>query len=101
MPDEGPAAMVVINETPGLMSELQDALDNPVVKIRSRGATSLEARDLAHRVDRAIVDAPRPFSLNGLHVVTLGRFGGPPWPIGVDRNERTTYECNYWLSVAR
>lgn len=101
MPDENPARMVVLNEMPGLRSELQDALDNPVVKIRSRGATATDARDLAHRVDRALVDARRPFAFGGLYVVTLGRLGGPPWPTGVDRMERTHYECNYWFSVAR
>lgn len=101
MPDEGPAEMVVVNVIPGLQSEIEDALDNPVVKVRSRGATSTAASDLAHTADRAVMDAPTPFFLNGVRVLARGRLGGPPWSIGVDRLERTHYECNYWFTVVR
>lgn len=104
MPDEGPDEMVVLNEIAGLQTELQDALDTPVVKVRCRGATVTTARDLAHQVDRTLIDASTPFFLGnapGTPVLARGRFGGPPWPAGVDRMERTVYECNYWLSVLR
>ncbi len=101
MPDEGPAEMVVLNEMPGLQSEIEDAFDNPAVKARSRGGSGQGARDLAHAVDRAIVDARTPFFLASVPVIDRGRFGGSPWPVGVDRLERTHYECNYWATVAR
>lgn len=103
MPDEGPDAMVVLNELSGLLSELEDAIDNPVVKIRSRGPreSTTAARDLAHQVDRALMDASTPVSQGGLYVVSLGRLGGPPWPTGVDRLNRSHYECNYYLKVPR
>lgn len=101
MPDEDPAETVVVNEMSGLQSEIDDAFDNPVVKFRSRGADELSARDLAQAADRAVLDARTPFFLNGVPVIDRGRFGGPPWPTSVDRFERTQYECNYWMTVAR
>ena len=101
MPDEGPADTIVLGEMSGLQSEIEDAFDNPVVKVRSRAATTDAARDLAHQADRAILNARTPFSLNGVPVIDRGRFGGPPWPTNVDRHEWPQYECNYWLTVAR
>jgi hypothetical protein len=102
MPDEGPNSMVVLNEISGLQSQIEDALDTPVVKVRSRGSTAVAARDLSHRVDRALVDAKTPISFGTtLYILALGRFGGPPWPSGVDREERTQYECNYFATVLR
>ena len=101
MPDEGPAETVVLNEMPGFQSEIEDAFDNAAVKARFRGATATAARNLAHQSDRAIMDAPTPFRLVGVPVIARARFGGPPWPIGVDRHEWSHYECNYVFTVAR
>ena len=101
MPDEGPPEAVVANVIPGLQSEIEDAFDNVAVKIRSRAATSTAAQDLAHGVDRAVMDAVTPFRIAGVPVVRRARFGGPPWPIGVDRHEWSLYECNYVFTVAR
>src|SRR5215217_5240733 len=88
MPDD-PTNIVVLTDTGGFGLTVEWAFDQPTFQARCRGATGLAARDLAHQVDRATLDAPRPFSIGGYRVIDVGRVGGPPAYMETDERGRT------------
>jgi len=112
-PDRGDARNLTVRDTSGLGLTTGGAFDRPTFQALSRGpvpggaggATGPEAQGLAYRLDRAILDAERPFDVGGgetrRRVVDCGRIGGGPGYLGVDDRGRAEYSCNYWMEIER
>ena len=98
---ENPTAVITLRETGGLGTTLERAFDRPTVQALTRAATGKDARDLAERLDRLIMDAPIPFDLNGVRVIDTGRVGGAPGYLGIDDRRRTEYSASYWFEIER
>jgi hypothetical protein len=87
----------------GLMSER--ALDRPTFQVMTQGAGGETALQMAYRLDSALIDAVPPLSMgegsSAMHVVDIGRVGGPPAYVGRDDRNHVVYSASYWISVGR
>lgn len=100
-----PNRCVTLTEIPGGIAELdtQD-LDNCYFQVRSRGDINepQQARDIAHAIDEAIMEASNwPTSLGGYLALCATRLGGAPHFLAVDDEHRASYICNYHLKIER
>lgn len=83
---------------------LEGATDMAGVQVRCRSPVNeaKEARDLAHSVDRVIMDdSLYPLILAGTPVIDAERIGSAPVYFRTDHEDRQTYMCNYWFRVLR
>lgn len=96
-----PATVVVISDTGGFGTEIEDAFDNPTFQVRCRGPGPLIARDLAHRIDGLLLNQRESFSLDGVRVLMIGRTGGAPSFLDRADNDWVTYSTNYFAKLER
>lgn len=97
-----PATVVALTDYGGFGLTVEEAFDNPTFQVRCRGPGTLEARNLAHRIDGLLLDAARPFSLSGAWVLGLTRAGGAPAFLSVSEGKGwVTYVCNYRMEIRR
>lgn len=83
---------------------LEGATDMAGIQIRCRSPVNdaKEARDLAHRIDRVVMDKSLyPFMLGEIPVIDGDRIGSAPIYFTTDHKDRQTYMCNYWIRVKR
>ncbi len=103
--DRDPDALIQIGEIGGPpMIDAEETYDNPAVQIftRSPRDNAPIARDMAHAIDRTILDHKlRPFNLAGFRCIAAGRLGGGPGFWEVDDDNRTVYFASYWFTIQR
>lgn len=102
MPDK-PDEVVVLTATGGFGLQVEGAIDNPTVQVRTRAPKDQGARAeaLSHRIDGLILDAEYPTRIGGKHVTEADRVGGAPAFLRKDDAGRTEYVCNYRMQTER
>lgn len=99
-----PDFAILLAEVAGMPVEMQTEVDNPGVQILVRSPVDqpIVARDVAHEIDRIMLnDALFPLDLGGTHTWAAGRMGGAPGYLDTDEQRRTLYSCSYWISLKR
>lgn len=101
LPDREPHRVYMIRMAGGLGLETESLLDRPTFQIMTRGVNGKDARDIALVFDELWLDQEEPFFIGSSKVVGVGRFGGPPTPIGIDDYKRAVRAATYWARISR
>jgi hypothetical protein len=99
-----PDLQVTLTSFPGRKSELEYAIQTPGLQIRSRGAKNdmKSARDLAHQIDRIMLDETlTPCQMGDSWLISIDSASGAPYFLNHDGEERTTYVTTYFVRIQR
>lgn len=90
-----------LTETGGFGLMTERTLDRPTFQVLTQGSGGTTALEMAYRLDSALIDTEPPLSMGNMHVVDIGRVGGPPAYVGRDDENHIVYSASYWMTIGR